>query len=516
MPLLENPVMIKFFTNKIESSQLEWRAYLLQVADITSTFDGEVYDRSIIEERFEAISGRSIDCGRDTSNYRDEFGAYGSYLGVFHIRYIAGQWRVLLSNLARQFLCSTEPDVSSFCTLQLALFQYPNGMGYALQRNGTLRMQYNIKKNTMNEIEHNLRLAPFRLICRTIVAMHKFGHVPLDDIEISYKTIFKLFNDDSINTTYNPQLDLIYRTICEYRTQEDPAWITPSVLSKFKRNFHILEQTGLIKRSSDGLKLSDEGILSFKKIELIAEIEISFRGFEPLYGTSTDQFDEAEFMRIVSSQAWDQYYDGANLPLYVIQKIAGHLGSESIFEIDDITNPQVAFSEEVTFPSLSGYVPHERAQYTLHPSRPVDLQSAIILREKANCEHERILQNLNANLRLLGVFPCNNIFIDLYADIQNESFIFEVKTTSASNYISQIRKGLSQLYEYRYRLNKPNALLCLVLQNKPRDSWLIDYLVIDRSIAVFWLVDEVRFECPRSCSETLAAFSTFVHPEHIE
>lgn len=209
MPLLENPVLTKFFSNKIESSHEEWRAYLLKVADIFAMFDGEIYDRASIEEHFETISGRSLDSGRDTSNYRDEFGAYGSYLGVFRLKRVAEQWRIELSRLARQFLCSAEPDVSSFCTLQLALFQYPNGMGQALQRNQTLRMQDNIKKNTKNEILHNLRVAPFRLTCQCMVALNQIDSVPLSDIELSYKVLFKLVNDSSVNTTYNPSYTLL-------------------------------------------------------------------------------------------------------------------------------------------------------------------------------------------------------------------------------------------------------------------------------------------------------------------
>lgn len=82
--LLNEPIVKKFFVNKIESSNSAWGDYLLEVADVFSTFDGEDLDREAIKDRFISMSGRSTDFIRDASNYRDEFGAYGTYLGVFH------------------------------------------------------------------------------------------------------------------------------------------------------------------------------------------------------------------------------------------------------------------------------------------------------------------------------------------------------------------------------------------------------------------------------------------------
>ena len=122
MALPAEPVVKKFFTNKIESSRPEWGDYLLEIADIFSMFDGEELDRELLADRFSAISGRSPYALRDVANFRDEFGAYGTYLGLFHIRNEAETWRIYLSKAAKHFLCSTEPDVEAFCRTQLALF----------------------------------------------------------------------------------------------------------------------------------------------------------------------------------------------------------------------------------------------------------------------------------------------------------------------------------------------------------------------------------------------------------
>lgn len=500
MSLPNSPVMTKFFSNKIESSHQEWRAYLLDIANVFSVFDNEPYDRTLLEERFEAISGRSVDALRDASNFRDEFGAYGSYLGVFRMELIDGTWRMILSDIARQFLCSIEPDVSAFCTLQLALFQYPNGIGCAMQRNGHLRIQSNIRKDTEKEISNNIRLAPFRLVCRSIIALHEIMQMPLDRVELSYKTIFKLFNDTDINSCYQPTYEILATTIASYVDGVEPNWVSTG-LTNFKRNFHILEQTGLLTRTRTGIKLMGDIDSSYKRIKAISKIDMSFKAFEPLYNR---HFSKSTFESILSSQSWGKYFDGVSLPLYVIQNIAGSLRTENLYELEN--EPFIASNLPITsptFPALTGYEYHERAQYAVDNTHFIDVQAATISREKANREHERIIQILNANLLLQGVTPSNNVFIDLYAEVSDTDFLFEVKTTTKTNYLSQIRKGISQLYEYRFRLNQPEAKLCLVLQNKPHDAWIIDYLVSDRGIFVFWLVDDIRFECPICCSETL-------------
>lgn len=57
-----------------------------------------------------------------------------------------------------------------------------------------------------------------------------------------------------------------------------------------------------------------------------------------------------------------------------------------------------------------------------------------------------------------------------------------MKSTTDSNVKSQIRRGISQLYEYRYIENKPDASLVLVIENplQADNNWLQDYMETDR------------------------------------
>ncbi len=74
--------------------------------------------------------------------------------------------------------------------------------------------------------------------------------------------------------------------------------------------------------------------------------------------------------------------------------------------------------------------------------------------------------------------------------------------------LDQIRKGLSQLYEYRYRyksvINDKHISLCLVLPESP-DSipWIIEYLCIDREINICWFNENDDLLWPTICSERM-------------
>jgi hypothetical protein len=134
----------------------------------------------------------------------------------------------------------------------------------------------------------------------------------------------------------------------------------------------------------------------------------------------------------------------------------------------------------------------------------VDVFEALVRREKANREHARILNMLAAALRLRYDDVFENTFIDLMVTTDDHTFIFEVKSNNNRNVLSQIRKAIAQLYEYRYRVVLPRAILCIVLQQKPPQEWVIDYLLHDREIFVCWLIDEVRLECPPQCNDLLS------------
>ena len=99
-------------------------------------------------------------------------------------------------------------------------------------------------------------------------------------------------------------------------------------------------------------------------------------------------------------------------------------------------------------------------------------------------------------LRQCGAVPKSNRYIDLSARLEVDDYLFEMKSTTEENLQAQIRRGLSQLYEYRYIQDVHQAKLVLVIENPlPRKlAWIENYLVKDRGILLIWDGD-AKFHC---------------------
>lgn len=107
--------------------------------------------------------------------------------------------------------------------------------------------------------------------------------------------------------------------------------------------------------------------------------------------------------------------------------------------------------------------------------------------ERSNHAHQQLVNLVAERISSAGGIAKSNALIDL-ATALDLDFIFEMKSMSESNTKAQVRKGLSQLYEYRYLQYKADAKLVLVLE-KPlpkKEAWMVDYLENDRNIHVIW------------------------------
>ena len=92
--------------------------------------------------------------------------------------------------------------------------------------------------------------------------------------------------------------------------------------------------------------------------------------------------------------------------------------------------------------------------------------------------------------------------IDLAVRLDRD-YIFEMKSTTEQNIRSQVRKGMSQLYEYRYFQNLPFAKLILVVENplSASHSWMLEYLENDREIYIVWDGNSELYGSQRSIDE---------------
>lgn len=496
MALPNNPIITKFFVNKIESSNEDWPDYLLEIANVFAMFDNQEYDRELLLDQFTTLSQRAPYTLRDSSNFRDEFGAYGTYLGVYRIEEISGKFFIFLTEAAKQYLCNTEPDVEAFCRAQLSLFQYPNGAGAAYQVTATgksiVRVQANALEDTLREVTSGLKLVPLRLVCRAMLAKVIHNECAPEGVELTYKEIFTLFNDDRTNKETSPSFENIIDVLVDLSIHQAPIWLSEK-LTKFKRNFHIFEQTGLFLRISQGLKLNTNKHNYLELVESIAGMNSFFTGFSSC--TSKKELES-----VVGSYSWGRYYDSAaNLPMGLLSKI---------IEPEDatFTNDVELELQSARFPTLNAYdntIPSGK-KYSIN-QKSSDPEVTRLKREKANRDHARMVNMIATLARHSGGTPSENVFIDLFAELNGFKYIFEMKSCNSNNLLSQVRKGISQLYEYRFRSNTGEAVLCLVLQSKP-DDWIIDYLVHDRGIHCCWLIDEITFECHHESRIILAPF----------
>lgn len=124
----------------------------------------------------------------------------------------------------------------------------------------------------------------------------------------------------------------------------------------------------------------------------------------------------------------------------------------------------------------------------------VDLQKL----ERANAIHWKLVDGKSMFVSTLGAIPHDNVHIDLFAEKGKDLIIYEMKSVNdgSTNLLSQIRKAVSQLYEYRFIYAKPEAKLCIVTNQgiSKANKWLLDYLETDRAIAYEWTDDFKHFQ----------------------
>ena len=122
-------------------------------------------------------------------------------------------------------------------------------------------------------------------------------------------------------------------------------------------------------------------------------------------------------------------------------------------------------------------------------------EETVALLEKATREHHRVLCALASHLTAEGWTEIEEIpaAIDLLArnPVNGERVIFEVKTVTGDNEVTQTRCALSQLLEYRHYWGDNSDGLCLVT-DWPISDRRASFLQIC-SIGIWYVGDNGRF-----------------------
>jgi len=502
------PPITRFLANKIQSTEADFEEYLIDVATIFEEFNGQTYDRDAIVDRFLVLSGRSNEIERDPSFYRDKFSSYASYLGILIVVREGDRWVCRLSEAASQLLCGDEPNVRAFSRVQLCLFQYPYLVG----------TQYKSTSAFINEkaltpikkmLQAQVRVMPLRLILRALKVKAEINSITLLNVNLTYKEIFFLFNSTFTNQHPNPSEYEIFRVLELSEIEELPSTLN---LTEFQRNFHFFEITGLIKRSEGSLMLdlSNDLESSSSKLEMINTIANVTSFCEEFYKYDSLSI-EAHLKQMAYDAVWSQYYDGSKLPQDVYSRLTGGLLSNQISSTQgDSEEGEEPFTilPKVSLPALTPRQASRSPSKTSSSNESTaDPELTQLKRQKSNAYHRLLVRKVEEQLRARGCNePRDNIYIDLAGELSGIKILFEMKSCNSNNVISQIRKAVSQVYEYRYRyayeFPRESTLLCIVAQERP-DDWWLNYLIDDRSINVIWLEGGVNLACSSDCNELI-------------
>jgi hypothetical protein len=141
-----------------------------------------------------------------------------------------------------------------------------------------------------------------------------------------------------------------------------------------------------------------------------------------------------------------------------------HLGAAPARGTTTPPSPRASGTPERTPRPFQGDAPPPAPSPT--SSEPANPELIAAKREKANAGHHAILKALTAVLTAMG---CSNIeeipsAVDLWATRPDGvRVLFEAKTISATNELSQTRGGFAQLQEYRIEYGSSGDELCLVV-----------------------------------------------------
>jgi hypothetical protein len=341
-------------------------------------------------------------------------------------------------------------------------------------------------------------LAPVRLIVRALQADASVRRADVLDGRVSYSEIFALANDRNVNRQALPSLQSVIMSLSEVRRGN----IRPP--ASYERRFHLLQHMELFELAPGSVAFrrpvdsADEQDLR-NTIKTIASQRSEFRGFD-------NAISGDDIAQVIATGAWGEYFDGLRT-----------LPTSDTPTLDWDANPQ----RRGPVPDADVRVEPERYPLEARPQVPpppsertdrrtdlADPEVTQVKRQRRNLAHKQITDKMDQLLRDLGAEPRINPHIDLFAAIPNDGrYIFEVKS-GGENYLDQIRKAVSQLYEYRFRYRPMvgnDVALCLVVPEPPsRAPWLIDYLCQDREIALCWFTEDGRLSCPDQCRETLA------------
>ena len=498
------PLITDFFSHKIHSSGPDWPNRLCAIADIFNRHSGERYEscRDRLMDDFKDVAPR-ISAVRTNPGWRDEITAYVTYLGVAHFQpREGGGWIIGTTPAARQHLLGEAPDVAAFMRLQLPLFQYPSAMGILHQ--GAGRVQGNALMKTWGYVRAGAHISPVRLLAVALQADAELCDVDLLKAQVHARELYALANHRKVYPSALPQKDEVRKVLRQIRAGR----VKPP--PQIETRFHVLNHMQMFEASRGKICFrptlggADAALLR-SHFNAVVGIDAQFSGFDGCKSA-------AELEKRILSGSWNNYFDAlVHLPGKAVRALAKDALTTPFPQAEDgvamrsVLPPLRAFGKNVQ--------PYTQRPGEKHPARvAADPEVTRIKMERRNVTHALMVSRLlewlqdHAEVRKVG----DSQHIDLWAELPDgRTFIFEVKS-GGGGVSEQVRKGVSQLYEYRYRYSQEarkfkDARLCLVLPDEPPVDWMPDYLCRDRviSLCLHPLDSEPKFH--RLCQDAISA-----------
>jgi len=314
---------------------------------------------------------------------------------------------------------------------------------------------------------------------------------------VSFSEVFALANSSRVNRRVLPSDSATCAILRDIRQGR----VNPPL--HFERRFHILKHTELfeVKRTCIKVRapINEEDRQDLReKIEIICATNIQFGGFD--YVRNRSNLEEA-----VRNGLWGEYFDAVHRLSEGSVRI---LSSDMVRSATQQIGLGTMRERQPKIYQLTRRGPRPRPDaLTTKKVQLADPEVTRIKRERRHLAHKALVGKMEELVQSLRAIPLENQHIDLFAKIPGDgSFLFEMKS-GGENLLEQIRKAVSQLYEYRYRYKGvlPRQMtLCIVTTNDPADpQWLKDYLVKDRDICICWFDGHGNLKYPISCKHKL-------------
>lgn len=172
-------------------------------------------------------------------------------------------------------------------------------------------------------------------------------------------------------------------------------------------------------------------------------------------------------------------------------EVALEISSKNNYKLPSFQNE--VFEKSATYNAFSEIVPGHRAvpSFKINTTNLFDPIQRALLLEKANSEHELLIEKCAEIVISAGLLPIEDAnSFDLA--VVSKQLIAEMKSINRTNCISQLRKAVAQLPEYRWKFKEfffDNSSLIIVLNKNPLEFIKQDYLSYienDRGIKIFW------------------------------